>query len=108
MGWAWEEQGGIAMSEGLRLGVLSCLLAASVWTRAAQPASDLRSALEAHLGSHQREIVNELVDLVSIPNVVSDAENFRGTPRIFAACSAITASVPRCSRPTSIRSSTAS
>ena len=65
------------MRERFRFCILSSCLAAPLWVSAAPPASELRSALEAYIGSHQREIVNELVDLVSIPNVGSDAESYR-------------------------------
>lgn len=64
------------MREGLRFCIL-CGSLATLWVSAAQSKPGLRSALEAYIGAHQREIVNELVDLVSIPNVGSDAENFQ-------------------------------
>lgn len=37
--------------------------------------SGLRSTLETYIGSHQRAIVSELVDLLSIPNLVADTDN---------------------------------
>lgn len=43
---------------------------------AAQPA-DLRSKVEAYVNAHQREIVGELVELLSIPNVAADRPNIR-------------------------------
>ena len=39
--------------------------------------SELKARLDRHVGAHQREIVNELVDLLSIPNVASDTEHIR-------------------------------
>ena len=58
-----------------------CLLFATAWLMAAQSGqpsgSGLRSTLEAYIGSHQRAIVTELVELLSIPNVVSDTENIQ-------------------------------
>jgi len=63
------------MRDSLRLWIVCGLLGASGWVSTAQPGPGLRSALEDYIGSHQREIVGELVDLVSIPNVVSDPEN---------------------------------
>jgi acetylornithine deacetylase/succinyl-diaminopimelate desuccinylase-like protein len=43
----------------------------------AQIPSDLRSRVEAHVESHQRQIVSELVELLSIPNVAADRANIR-------------------------------
>lgn len=67
------------MSERLRLCLVCCLLGATAWVKTAQPGapSGLRSTLQAYIGSHQRAIVSELVELVSIPNVASDTENIR-------------------------------
>lgn len=66
------------MSERLRLCIVCGLLGATAWVTA-QPGgpSGLRSTLEAYIGSHQRPIVSELVELVSIPNIVSDTENLQ-------------------------------
>ena len=52
-------------------------LAAIPWVVAAQPAAPpaLRAPLDAYVDSHQRPIVKELVELVSIPNLVGDTEN---------------------------------
>jgi acetylornithine deacetylase/succinyl-diaminopimelate desuccinylase-like protein len=41
----------------------------------AQP--DLRNRVQAWLGSHQRQVVGELVELLSIPNVAADTPNIR-------------------------------
>jgi acetylornithine deacetylase/succinyl-diaminopimelate desuccinylase-like protein len=38
---------------------------------------DFRSALEAYVTRHQREILTELIGLVSIPNVAADSPNIR-------------------------------
>ena len=53
------------------------LLAAIPWVAGAQSAgpSGLRAKLDASIASNQRAIVTELVELVSIPNLVGDAEN---------------------------------
>ena len=39
--------------------------------------SDIRATIDAYISTHQRAIVSELIDLVSIPNVGSDTENIR-------------------------------
>lgn len=57
--------------------VKSCGLALVVWHTTVQSA-DIRSAIQSYVESHQRAIVTELVDLVSIPNVTADSENIRG------------------------------
>jgi acetylornithine deacetylase/succinyl-diaminopimelate desuccinylase-like protein len=53
------------------------VLAALPLVAAAQSAgpSSLRTRLDAYIDSNQRSIVNELVELVSIPNLVGDADN---------------------------------
>jgi acetylornithine deacetylase/succinyl-diaminopimelate desuccinylase-like protein len=53
------------------------VLAAIPWVAGAQSAgpSDVRARLESYIDSNQRSIVNELVELVSIPNLVGDADN---------------------------------
>jgi acetylornithine deacetylase/succinyl-diaminopimelate desuccinylase-like protein len=40
-------------------------------------AQDTRAALERYVASHQRAIVSELVELLSIPNTAADTENIR-------------------------------
>jgi acetylornithine deacetylase/succinyl-diaminopimelate desuccinylase-like protein len=54
-----------------------CLLGSWLVGAAAPSAgpSDLRATIETYVGSHQRAIVSQLVDLLSIPNVASDTEN---------------------------------
>jgi acetylornithine deacetylase/succinyl-diaminopimelate desuccinylase-like protein len=42
---------------------------------AAQP--DLRTSVRAWVASHQRQVVTELVDLLSIPNIAADKPNIR-------------------------------
>jgi acetylornithine deacetylase/succinyl-diaminopimelate desuccinylase-like protein len=42
-----------------------------------QTGGDLRGAIEAWVVTHQRPIVNELADLVSIPNIAADRANLR-------------------------------
>jgi acetylornithine deacetylase/succinyl-diaminopimelate desuccinylase-like protein len=54
---------------------LAVLLSAT--TTRAQPASDLRAAAGGWVSAHQPQIVKELVDLLSIPNVASDRANIR-------------------------------
>jgi hypothetical protein len=39
--------------------------------------ADLRSGVEAYVASHQRALVTELVELLTIPNVSADEENIR-------------------------------
>ena len=53
------------------------VLASMPWLIAAQPGppSGVRQALDAYVASHQRPIISELVDLLSIPNVGADVEN---------------------------------
>ena len=53
------------------------VLASMPWLIAAQPgpSSGVRQALDAYVASHQRPIISELVDLLSIPNVGADVEN---------------------------------
>ncbi len=60
-----------------RFHIVAGVLAAMPWVVAAQPSgpSALRATLDAYVDAHQRPIVNELVELVSIPNLVGDAEN---------------------------------
>jgi acetylornithine deacetylase/succinyl-diaminopimelate desuccinylase-like protein len=67
------------MSERLRLVIVCGLLGATAGVQTVQPGgpSVLRSTLEAYVGSHQRAIVSELIELVSIPNVGSDTENIQ-------------------------------
>ena len=40
-------------------------------------AQDIRAALERYVASHQRAIVSELVELLTIPNTAADSENIR-------------------------------
>ena len=60
-----------------RFHIVAGVLAAIPWVVAAQSAQPpaLRATLDAYVDSHQRPIVNELVELVSIPNLVGDTEN---------------------------------
>lgn len=51
-------------------------LAVTVFQIVVQSA-DVRSAIQAYVASHQRAILAELVELLSIPNVTADAENIR-------------------------------
>jgi acetylornithine deacetylase/succinyl-diaminopimelate desuccinylase-like protein len=44
---------------------------------AAQSQSDLRARIKAWVDSHQHQIVKELVDLLSIPNVAADRPNIK-------------------------------
>jgi acetylornithine deacetylase/succinyl-diaminopimelate desuccinylase-like protein len=43
----------------------------------AQPQNDLRARIKAWVDSHQQQIVKELVDLLSIPNVAADRGNIK-------------------------------
>jgi hypothetical protein len=54
--------------------LLAALLAA---TARAQQGSDLRTTVGAWVSAHQPQIVKELVDVLSIPNVASDRPNIR-------------------------------
>ena len=67
------------MRNRLPLWMLCCLAGMAAWVKAAQPAapSALRPTLENYIASHQRAIVSELVDLVSLPNIGSDTENIQ-------------------------------
>ena len=56
--------------------------AAPAWC---QPSgTDLRVAIERHVGANQRAIVAELVELLSIPNVAADRENIRRNTQFLA------------------------
>jgi acetylornithine deacetylase/succinyl-diaminopimelate desuccinylase-like protein len=59
--------------------MLSFLLPVIFFATPAQaaPGNDLRATVSAWVTSHQRQIVRELVDLLSIPNVASDRSNIR-------------------------------
>src|ERR1700741_4671488 len=59
-----------------RLGVGLSLILTTAWLATARAQSP-RAALEGYISSHQRAIVSELVELLSIPNVTSDTENIR-------------------------------
>src|SRR5688572_14352059 len=64
------------MTAHLRLGAgISLVLATSL--PLAVGAQDVRAALEQYVASHQRAIVSELVELLTIPNTAADAENIR-------------------------------
>jgi acetylornithine deacetylase/succinyl-diaminopimelate desuccinylase-like protein len=56
--------------------VVFCLVLFAASGRA-QPAGDLRATVGAWVTAHQAQIVKELVDLLSIPNVASDRPNIR-------------------------------
>ena len=60
---------------------LRALLPAPAFAFAAAPAAaqepDLRASVEAYTAEHQRELVRELVEAVSIPSVAADAPNIR-------------------------------
>ncbi len=43
----------------------------------AQPVTDLRAKVGGWVAAHQPQIVKELVDLLSIPNIASDRPNIR-------------------------------
>lgn len=60
-----------------RFPIVVCVLATMPWVAAAQPGASpgLRSRLDAYVDLHQRSIVSELVELVSIPNLVADTDN---------------------------------
>ena len=60
-----------------RIATMSCVLAValSVTASAAPPQTPLR--VREYRKAHETEIVTELVDLLSIPNVASDIENIR-------------------------------
>jgi acetylornithine deacetylase/succinyl-diaminopimelate desuccinylase-like protein len=57
--------------------ILTLLLLLPVATTRAQPQSDLRTPVGAWVSAHQPQIVKELIDLLSIPNVASDRANIR-------------------------------
>lgn len=50
---------------------------------AVAPAQDVRAALDRYIASHQRTIVSELVELVSIPNTTADTENMRRNAQLL-------------------------
>lgn len=64
------------MSTHLRFAVVLSLVLAAGWQVVGR-AQETRAALERYVGSHQRAIVSELVELLSIPNTASDTENIR-------------------------------
>lgn len=55
---------------------ISLVVATTAWQGGAL-AQDVRSALDRYTTSRQRAIVQELVDLLSIPNTAADSENIR-------------------------------
>ena len=58
------------------LGVVLSLILAAAWLAPGR-AQDPRTSLDAYVASHQRAIVSELVELLSVPNVTADTENIR-------------------------------
>lgn len=64
------------MTAHLRLAVGLSLILATSWLGSVR-AQGIRSALEGYVASHQRAIVSELVELLSIPNIAADTENIR-------------------------------
>src|SRR5919206_4971451 len=64
------------MNADRRLGVGLSLILATALVGALR-AQSTRSALVDYVASHQRAIVSELVELLSIPNVAADTENIR-------------------------------
>jgi acetylornithine deacetylase/succinyl-diaminopimelate desuccinylase-like protein len=64
------------MNTQLRVGV-GISLALATTCQVVSRAQDTRAMLERYVASHQRAIVSELVELVSIPNTVADTENIR-------------------------------
>jgi acetylornithine deacetylase/succinyl-diaminopimelate desuccinylase-like protein len=63
-----------------RTGLLVAVLLAG---QAVAPAQDIRAALDRYVASHQRAIVSELVELVSIPNTPADTENIRRNAQLL-------------------------
>ncbi len=63
-----------------RTGLLVTVLLAG---HAVVPAQDIRAALDRYIASHQRAIVSELVELVSIPNTPADTENIRRNAQLL-------------------------
>jgi len=59
-----------------RLSVGLSLILATAWLGTVRT-QGTRSTLEGYVASHQRAIVSELVELLSIPNVTTDTENIR-------------------------------
>ena len=64
------------MNAQLRCVVGLSLILATAW-QVVPRAQDARAAIERYVASHQRAIVSELVELVSIPNTAADTENIR-------------------------------
>src|SRR5207237_1641932 len=64
------------MTTQRRLGVGLSLILAIAWLGTVRT-QGTRSALVDYVASHQRAIVSELVELLSIPNVAADTENIR-------------------------------
>jgi acetylornithine deacetylase/succinyl-diaminopimelate desuccinylase-like protein len=56
--------------------ILIFLLASAVPTLATNPA-ELKDQVDAYVRAHQKEIMEELVELLSIPDVAADRENIR-------------------------------
>ena len=68
------------MTAHRRLGVGLSLILATAWLGIART-QGTRSALEGYVASHQRAIVSELVELLSIPNVAADTEPTYPNPK---------------------------
>jgi acetylornithine deacetylase/succinyl-diaminopimelate desuccinylase-like protein len=60
-----------------RFSVVACSLASMPWVTSAQAdgSRGLRPMLEAYIDAHQRPVISELIELLSIPNLVADTEN---------------------------------
>jgi acetylornithine deacetylase/succinyl-diaminopimelate desuccinylase-like protein len=64
------------MTTPRRLGAALSLIV-TITSLATVRTQDTRSALEGYVASHQRPIISELVELLSIPNFAADTENIR-------------------------------
>lgn len=59
----------VGVSVALSIGLTATVLA--------EPPADLKQKVDAWVTAHQRAIVTELVDLLSVPNVAADSDNIR-------------------------------
>ncbi|OFW03032.1 MAG: hypothetical protein A3I61_05400 [Acidobacteria bacterium RIFCSPLOWO2_02_FULL_68_18] len=66
-----------------RLRGIGLVAALTLAAQGVAPAQEARAGLDRYVASHQRAIVSELVDLISIPNTPVDAENMRRNAQLL-------------------------
>ncbi len=67
-----------------RFRYFALLMVSVALTGAAQ--TDLRGTIRSYRTAHEREIVREYIELLSIPNLASDTPNIRNTRRTSRRC----------------------